>query len=173
MSCPATTGSAASAATGVKLVGVGTFASPVYLTSPPGDPTRLFVVERGGTVRVVKNGVVLPAPFLDVDAKGGTFGVRPEALAETFLQDCPPEIAEESLRHLARQTLSVTQQPVTASAWKQVPSTYLVCTEDRGTPVAAQREFAQRATEVVDIDAGHHPFLAKPEAVADLIAGRF
>src|ERR1700688_2870791 len=29
-----------------------------------------------------------PAPFLDIDPEGSTFTVRPEALAETFLQDC-------------------------------------------------------------------------------------
>src|SRR3954468_17734956 len=33
-----------------------------------------------------------PAPFLDIDPEGGTFTVRPDALAETFLQDCGPEI---------------------------------------------------------------------------------
>jgi pimeloyl-ACP methyl ester carboxylesterase len=29
-----------------------------------------------------------PAPFLDIDPEGGTFTVRPDALADTFLQDC-------------------------------------------------------------------------------------
>ena len=48
-----------------------------------------------------------PAPFLDIDPDDGTFGVRPEALAGTFLQDCPPEIAAEAMNHLARQSLSV------------------------------------------------------------------
>src|SRR6187551_2875780 len=33
-----------------------------------------------------------PAPFLDIDPGRGTFTVRPEALAETFLQDCEPEV---------------------------------------------------------------------------------
>ena len=56
----------------VALTPVGTFASPVYVTSPPGDPSRLFVVERGGTVRVVKDGVVLPTPFLDVSGEIST-----------------------------------------------------------------------------------------------------
>jgi pimeloyl-ACP methyl ester carboxylesterase len=32
-----------------------------------------------------------PAPFLDVDPDSGTFGVRPEFLVETFLQDCDPD----------------------------------------------------------------------------------
>ena len=38
---------------------------PLYLTSPPGDG-RLFVVEKGGVIRVIKDGAVLDAPFLDI-----------------------------------------------------------------------------------------------------------
>ena len=49
------------------------------------------------------------------------------------------------------------------------PTTYLVCSEDRGTPAKRQREFADRAQTVVELNAGHHPFLAQPEAVADLV----
>ena len=85
------------------------------------------------------------------------------------MQDCPPDVAAEALNHLARQSLSVIEAPVQAAAWRQVPSTYLVCIEDNGTPVAAQRAFARRAGTVVEIDAGHHPFLSQPVAVADLI----
>jgi glucose/arabinose dehydrogenase len=41
---------------------------PLFLTSPPGDASRLFVVEKGGTIRIIQNGVVLATPFLDVSA---------------------------------------------------------------------------------------------------------
>ena len=109
-----------------------------------------------------------PAPFLDIDVEAGTLGVRPEMLAETFMHDCP-ELIDDATRRLARQSLSITQQPVRAAAWQQVPTTYLVCSEDRGTPAKRQREFADRAQKVVELNAGHHPFLAQPEVVADLV----
>jgi len=112
-----------------------------------------------------------PAPFLDVDPEGGTFMVRPESLADTFLQDCDPQIQRQALDRTARQSLSVLEQPVQAAAWQHVPSTYLVCAQDRGTPADLQREFAGRAGSVVEIDAGHHPFLSQPAAVRDLILG--
>lgn len=40
---------------------------PIFVTAPP-DPgdSRLFVVERGGRIRVVVNGVVQDTPFLDI-----------------------------------------------------------------------------------------------------------
>jgi hypothetical protein len=44
---------------------------PLYLTAPDGDP-RLFIVEKGGTVRVVKGGTLLPLPFLDISAQVST-----------------------------------------------------------------------------------------------------
>ena len=56
-----------------------------------------------------------------------------------------------------------------AAAWQQLASTYLVCAEDQGTPAELQREFAGRAGRVVELDAGHHPFLSQPAAVRDLI----
>jgi pimeloyl-ACP methyl ester carboxylesterase len=110
-----------------------------------------------------------PAPFLDIDPEGGTFTVRPESLAETFLQDCDPETQRQALDKTARQSLAVLEQPVRSAAWQQVPSTYLVCALDHGTPADRQREFAGRAASVVELDVGHHPFLSQPAAVRDLI----
>jgi glucose/arabinose dehydrogenase len=47
---------------------------PLYLTAPPGDPSRLFIVEKGGAIRVVKDGTLLPTPFLDLTAQVSTGG---------------------------------------------------------------------------------------------------
>ena len=46
---------------------------PLYLTAPTGDP-RLFIVEKGGTIRIVQNGALLPTPFLDLSAQVSTGG---------------------------------------------------------------------------------------------------
>lgn len=110
-----------------------------------------------------------PAPFLDIDPEGGTFTVRADALPETFLQDCGPEIQRAAATKAAHQSLAVLEQPVRSAAWQHVASTYLVCAEDRGTPAERQREFARKAGSVVDLDAGHHPFLSQPAAVRDLV----
>jgi pimeloyl-ACP methyl ester carboxylesterase len=112
-----------------------------------------------------------PAPFLDIDPQGGTFSVRPEALAETFLQDCDTQIQLQAMDKTARQSLAVLEQPVQSAAWQHVPSTYLVCAQDQGTRADRQREFARRAARVVELDAGHHPFLSQPAEVRDLIVG--
>ncbi|WP_033338796.1 alpha/beta fold hydrolase [Catenuloplanes japonicus] len=110
-----------------------------------------------------------PAPFLDINPDEGTFGVRPELLVDTFLHDCDAEVRAQGPDHLARQNVQVTGQQVMATAWQHVPTTYLVCAGDRGTPARLQREYARKAGHVVEIEAGHHPFLSQPEAVRDLV----
>jgi glucose/arabinose dehydrogenase len=46
---------------------------PVYAVSPPND-SRLFVVERPGRIRVIRNGVLKATPFLDVSRQVNTSG---------------------------------------------------------------------------------------------------
>jgi glucose/arabinose dehydrogenase len=60
----------------VQLDLVGRFENPVYVTAPPGDSDRLFVVERPGTIRIVKNGRVNSTPFLDIRSRVSCCGER-------------------------------------------------------------------------------------------------
>jgi pimeloyl-ACP methyl ester carboxylesterase len=60
---------------------------------------------------------------------------------------------------------------VSAPAWKSKPSWYLVSTEDRMIPPAAQRLMAKRAgSTVVEEQGSHAIYVSKPKAVAALIA---
>jgi glucose/arabinose dehydrogenase len=42
------------------------FSAPFYVTASSGDPHRVFVVEGAGRIRLVKDGVLQPSPFLDI-----------------------------------------------------------------------------------------------------------
>ncbi|NOV22758.1 glucose dehydrogenase [Cupriavidus necator] len=53
----------------------GEFAAPIFLTAPAGD-ARLFVVERAGRIRIVRDGALLATPFLDIAALTTTDGER-------------------------------------------------------------------------------------------------
>ena len=54
----------------------GTFDQPVYVAAPPGDAARLFVVEKTGRIRIVKDGAVLARPFLDLSGIVSSDGER-------------------------------------------------------------------------------------------------
>ncbi|HET9591493.1 MAG TPA: PQQ-dependent sugar dehydrogenase, partial [Solirubrobacterales bacterium] len=66
-------------------IGAG-FEQPIYVTSDPGNPNRLFVVEREGTIALVQNGEV--KPFADISSKvsccEGERGLLSIALAPDF-----------------------------------------------------------------------------------------
>ena len=69
------TSSAVAAAPGAKPPAVnlqkipGVYDYPVYVAAPPGDTSRLFVVEKTGRIRIVQNGAVLTKPFLDLSGQ--------------------------------------------------------------------------------------------------------
>jgi glucose/arabinose dehydrogenase len=67
---------AAPAEGAVSLREIGSFSSPVHVAAPPGDFSRLFVVEQEGTVRVVRGGTVLPRPFIDLTGAVQSGGER-------------------------------------------------------------------------------------------------
>ena len=49
---------------------------PVFLTAPRLDPHRLFVVEQGGRIRIIKDGALLDTPFLDIQDRVSCCGER-------------------------------------------------------------------------------------------------
>jgi glucose/arabinose dehydrogenase len=49
----------------VRLVQVGSFGSPTYVSAPRGDE-RLFVTEQAGVIRIMRDGRTLGRPFLDI-----------------------------------------------------------------------------------------------------------
>jgi glucose/arabinose dehydrogenase len=80
-------GGSASAAS-LELVAAG-FEKPIFVTSDPADPDRLFVVERRGTIQLLENGAVKPFADLSGSAGGpvslqGEGGLLSIALAPDF-----------------------------------------------------------------------------------------
>jgi glucose/arabinose dehydrogenase len=76
---------AAARAATVTLAKVGDFSSPVYVTAPPGDLSRVFVVEQGGTIKVVKNGAISTfADLTDRVLAGGERGLLSMAFAPDY-----------------------------------------------------------------------------------------
>ena len=76
-------GLAAPASADVRLKKVGEFDAPVYVTAPPQDRKRVFVVEQRGRIRIVGRS----RPFLDISAQvrsGGEQGLLSMAFAPDY-----------------------------------------------------------------------------------------
>ena len=96
--------------------------------------------------------------------------VDPARLHEVFYADSDPAVVAEIAPKLRPMPLTGEEWVAPEPAWKQVPSTFVVCANDAAILPSLQRRMAARATDVVELDADHSPFLTRPEELADLLA---
>jgi glucose/arabinose dehydrogenase len=76
----------------VRLEKVGDFDEPVYVTQPPGSED-LYVTERQGTVRIVRDGGTLSSPALDITDEVSSDGEEQGLLSVAF----PPDFESSRL----------------------------------------------------------------------------
>jgi pimeloyl-ACP methyl ester carboxylesterase len=97
-----------------------------------------------------------------------------EVSLAAFYHDVEPELARQAaarLRPFQKTGYNVIETDLVA-AWKTIPTTYVVCTEDRMIHPDTQREMAAAAgAETLEWSSSHSPFLSHPDLVADLVAG--
>jgi glucose/arabinose dehydrogenase len=114
--------SGSAVAASLETVGSG-FEKPVYVTSDPKDPDRLFVVERRGTIQLIEDGQVKPfADLSSLVSTSGEGGLLSIALAPDFAtsgrlfvfytgkEQSPPEIHIDELVAVGSTALLVTRR---------------------------------------------------------------
>jgi pimeloyl-ACP methyl ester carboxylesterase len=90
--------------------------------------------------------------------------------AESFAADVPRDKADFMASSQVPWGLSALNGAVTAPAWRSKPSWYLVATEDRMIPPAAQHMMAKRAgAALVEVSGSHAIYVSRPKDVAALI----
>ncbi|MGH8218897.1 MAG: alpha/beta hydrolase [Steroidobacteraceae bacterium] len=90
---------------------------------------------------------------------------------EVFYNDCDAPTREWAIARLAPQCNAAFIAPVARPAWRDIPSTYIVCATDGALPPDLQRTlFAPRAERSMELDTGHSPFLSQPAALAQALA---
>jgi pimeloyl-ACP methyl ester carboxylesterase len=125
-----------------------------------------FLTEPAEDVMALLGDSALMASLL-VDEGG--LHVRPDAARDVFYADAPPDVAAAAVARLRPMPLGAEPAPSTDVAWRTIPSTYVVCTNDQALPPGSQRSMARRATDVVEWPTDHSPFLTRPGDVADLV----
>lgn len=90
--------------------------------------------------------------------------------AEAFAADLSPKVTSFMADSQVPWGVNALSGAVTQPAWRSKPSYYLVATQDRMIPVAAQRSMADRAgSTVVEVPGSHAIYVSKPKEVAALI----
>lgn len=100
----------------------------------------------------------------------GSATIADEGAMALFYNECPPEAAAAAVRRLTPQPLANMGQSPTNVAWRERPSTYVVCTKDNAVHPDLQRILAERCTDTVVWETDHSPFLGRPELVVALLA---
>jgi pimeloyl-ACP methyl ester carboxylesterase len=106
---------------------------------------------------------------LIVSDDDGVVMLDKQTVPAVFYHDCESEDVEAALRRLRPMQLDCLTTAVGPPAWKVKPSTYVVCSEDRGVHPELQRVMAQRCTESVEWPTAHSPFVNRPDLVAGLL----
>jgi pimeloyl-ACP methyl ester carboxylesterase len=146
-----------------------------------GGLTAPLVAERRHVVRMVFVAGLLPVTgksFRDQQAEEPDIlfpyhGGRP-GLRDRFFGNCSPEDADWAMARIRDQALKPFTEPTPLRAWPDVPSSYVLCTDDRACNPAWSRRAARGRLGVEPIElvgADHSPFLSRPAALADLLVG--
>jgi pimeloyl-ACP methyl ester carboxylesterase len=114
---------------------------------PPGAPVPPILPPRDG--------------YLSLDAS---------KFAASFAADLPKEKAEFMAHSQVPWGVEALTGEISEPAWKAKPSWYLVATDDRMIPPAAQHAMSKRAgSTVIESRGSHAIYLSQPEAVAAVI----
>lgn len=88
-----------------------------------------------------------------------------------YLHDVPRTLADEALGKSRGESTAAYEQPWPLAAWPDVPTTFVLCTEDRFLPAPLMRRLAAERLGVtpVEIAASHGVALSRPSELAELL----
>src|SRR5260370_11159179 len=119
---------------------------------------------------LLSQGPTPPALAHQLVDKQGFVWLPEDDFVNHFAADVDPVKAR--VMYAVQQPLAATafNQVMGLPAWKSLPSSYLITTNDEALPPAAQRLFARRmGATVIEVPSSHLPFVSHPRDVVKLI----
>jgi pimeloyl-ACP methyl ester carboxylesterase len=106
------------------------------------------------------------------DLGANVWAIGPTTARELFFHDVPTDLATRAYERLRPQAYGVFDEPSPLTAWPDVPSSSIVCRDDRSVNPAWSRAAARARLGVtaIEIDGGHSPFLSRPAELAEILA---
>jgi hypothetical protein len=126
--------------------------------------------DRGETVL----GLLASAPPTDLGASmtgdpDGITTINPKAAGTLFFAQLGEEQRSRHVAGLVPQIMAPGYQPTASAAWREGPSTYVQCTEDRVIHQDLQRRFAGRATHAHAWHSDHGAFASHEKETIELL----
>jgi pimeloyl-ACP methyl ester carboxylesterase len=101
----------------------------------------------------------------------GSTSCPEQRAVELFYHDCPPALARWAAARLRPQHWRVTTEATPLGVWPGVPSSYVLCVDDRAVNPGWSRRVARAVlgVEAVELAGGHSPFLSRPAELASAL----
>jgi Alpha/beta hydrolase family len=92
---------------------------------------------------------------------------------ETYFHDVPPELVDVGMGAIRGQSATPMRDPWPLAAWPQVPTRFLLCSEDRFFRADFMRRVVRERLGITpdEIATGHSPMLARPAELAGGLEG--
>lgn len=99
----------------------------------------------------------------------GSTSLDPALAPEFFFADCAPGDVGRAVALLVPQARGTGRAEAVACTWRDVPTRYVVCEDDRAIDPGVQRRLAARCSTSVSIATSHSPFLSAPEGLVEQV----
>ncbi|MGW2587003.1 alpha/beta fold hydrolase [Streptomyces virginiae] len=99
----------------------------------------------------------------------GSTSLCPDRAAAALYNDCPAPLAARAVGLLRAQAPGCGRGVPERHSWRETPSTYVVCGQDRAVDPGLQRRMTARCTDVREWSTGHSPFVGRPRLVVGLL----
>ncbi|MCJ1307507.1 hypothetical protein MMC25_001153 [Agyrium rufum] len=147
---------------------------------------------KGGVIRIIYvNAYLVPEgfqhsprgtrdnmiPIMQTDFESGTITLDLSGAKDLLYQDMSLSSAMPWVEKLRTQSLGVYYSTTIHAAWRHIPTSYIICTLDLPSTVGiihhlistAKASGAHKVDSVIEVDAGHSPFLSRPEWTVDTL----
>ncbi|KAM0542352.1 hypothetical protein ACHAPJ_012817 [Fusarium lateritium] len=132
----------------------------------PGGVVKIIFLTAGVAPEGFEQG---PMPFFVYHESNGTQSCKDPR--DLLYSDFSDEEASKWLPGLQHQSAAGWSTKLQYCGWREVPSVYVLCEEDKMLPVALQEQFAGLAgSEIIRLSSGHMLQLSHTDEVADIIA---
>ncbi|GAM42249.1 hypothetical protein TCE0_044f16035 [Talaromyces pinophilus] len=109
-----------------------------------------------------------PLPWFNVAKDGLTVWTAPGEAEKLFFNDLEASEADKWVKAMRPHSYKTFFSKTTYAAYKNIPSTYFLCTNDNSLPFENQQKMVAESGAnftTVTFDASHSPFLSKPDEV--------
>ena len=121
-----------------------------------------------GAIESLGNPVV--ADFFEkMDVTDGVMTARRERLRDVWYGDCSDADVEFAAARLRPHPLRAAPSVVSRAAWREVPTTYVICEHDGSSTLDYMKAAAALVDKSVTWPTSHSPFLSQPDLVVNLL----